>query len=98
MSADNEEITRAQKVEGADTIMDRGFITERDEPGMMDHTWCEAYCAALNDELRLRSLPNRVILQKFNYYMGDGMVIYDQSRLTEADAKRNLRYALGYHK
>lgn len=91
-------VSRSQKAEGADAILEQGYITEKQEPAMMDKTWCEEFLAQINDELRLRTLTQRAILQKFNYYMGDGVIIYDPDQLTEADAKRKLRYALGYHK
>lgn len=93
-----ESITRLQKNEGANTFLEQGFITERDEPAMMDKDWCQDFLLQVNDELRLRSLTQRGILEKFNYYMGDGMIIYNPDELTQADAKRKLRYALGFHK
>ncbi|MFD1483925.1 hypothetical protein ACFQ5J_01505 [Lacticaseibacillus baoqingensis] len=93
-----EAITRLQKAEGANLIMEKGYITERDEPAMMDKDWSADYLLQVNDELRLRSLTQRAIIEKFNYYMGDGVIIYDPKRMTQADAKRTLRYALGFHK
>ena len=93
-----ESITRAQKKEGANKLLEQGYITERDEPAMMDKDWCDDFLLQVNDELRLRSLTKRAVLKKFNYYMGDGVVIYDPETLTEADAKRLLRQALGFHK
>ncbi|WP_461214917.1 hypothetical protein [Lacticaseibacillus sp. GG6-2] len=93
-----EAITRAQKKEGANKLLEQGFITERDEPAMMDKDWCNDYLLQVNDELRLRSLSKRAVLKKFNYYMGDGVIIYDPEVINEVDAKRKLRYALGFHK
>ena len=43
-------VTRIQKQEGADAIMDKGFVTERDIPEMMDKTWSEKLLDAINDE------------------------------------------------
>ncbi|KRK70982.1 hypothetical protein [Lacticaseibacillus nasuensis] len=93
-----EDVTREQKIEGADAIMDKGYITEHDEPAMMDKAWCAPFLEQINDELRLRTVAARAKLQLFHYYSGDGVIIYDPKQLTEADAKRNLRQALGYHK
>ncbi len=93
-----ESITRAQKKEGANRLLEHGFITERDEPAMMDKDWADDFLVQVNDELRLRSLTKRAVLQKFNYYMGDGVIIYDPEVINEVDAKRKLRYALGFHK
>ncbi|MFD1432609.1 hypothetical protein [Lacticaseibacillus yichunensis] len=96
--AEEQTVSRMQKAEGADTIMDQGYITEREEPAMMDKKWCKLFEAQINDELRLRTLAQRVVLKKFNYYMGEGRIIYDPSRLTEGDAKQTCQIALGYHK
>ena len=70
-------VTRIQKQEGADAIMDKGFVTERDIPEMMDKTWSGKLLDAINDELRLRTVINRAVMQQFHYYMGDGTIIYD---------------------
>ena len=48
-------VTRTQKQEGADAIMDKGYVTERDIPEMMSKTWSEQLLDAVNDELRLRT-------------------------------------------
>ncbi|WP_054718564.1 hypothetical protein [Lacticaseibacillus manihotivorans] len=61
-----------KKTEGANTFLEQGFITERDEPAMMDKDWCKDFLLQVNDELRLRSLTQRGILEKFNYYMAMG--------------------------
>ena len=91
-------VTRMQKEEGADAIMEEGFITEKQEPAMMDRQWCEEFLLQINDELRLRTLKERVVLKKFNYYMGDGIIIYDPKRLSQDTAKDDLKKALGFHK
>ncbi|WP_125703996.1 hypothetical protein [Lacticaseibacillus daqingensis] len=93
-----ENVTRAQKAEGADLIMEQGFVTERDEPAMMDATWCAEFLPQVNDELRLRTLPNRAVMRQFHYYMGTGVILFDPTQLSEAQAKDTLQHALGYHK
>ncbi|WP_225046722.1 hypothetical protein [Lacticaseibacillus kribbianus] len=91
-------VSRLQKTEGADLIMDQGFLTEREEPAMMDAAWCHELLPQINDEMRLRTLDNRVVLKLFHYYSGEGSIIYDPSKLSEARAKTVLMHALGYHK
>ncbi|KMO46313.1 hypothetical protein ACR74Y_01650 [Lacticaseibacillus rhamnosus] len=91
-------VTRIQKQEGADAIMDKGFVTERDIPEMMDKTWSEKLLDAINDELRLRTVTNRAVLQQFHYYMGDGTIIYDPGQLNSEGAKIALQHALGFRK
>ncbi|WP_461225082.1 hypothetical protein [Lacticaseibacillus suihuaensis] len=91
-------VSRLQKTEGADLIMDQGFLTEREEPAMMDQDWCHELLPQINDEMRLRTLPNRVVLKQFHYYSGLGTILYDPTQLTAAKAKQVLMHALGYHK
>ncbi|KLI75145.1 hypothetical protein KTT66_05290 [Lacticaseibacillus casei] len=91
-------VTRVQKQEGADAIMDKGFVTERDIPEMMAASWSEKLLAAINDELRLRTVSNRAVLQRFHYYMGDGSIIYDPGQLNSEGAKIALQHALGFRK
>lgn len=93
-----DEVTRAQRIEGANLIMEQGYITERDLPAMMDHKWSATFQLVVNEELRLRSLTERTVIATFHYYMGDGVIIYNPERLSAVDAKRTLRYALGLHK
>ncbi|KRO15481.1 hypothetical protein [Lacticaseibacillus saniviri] len=96
--APNDEITRYHKTEGANEIMDKGYLTERDMPEMMALPWSEHLLEQVNDELRLRSLTDRAVLKKFNYYMGSGIIIYNPNQLTEDQAKQTLQKALGYRK
>ncbi|MCI1893856.1 MAG: hypothetical protein LKJ29_06255 [Lactobacillus sp.] len=91
-------VLRTQKAEGADLIMEKGYVTERDEPMMMDAAWCHELLAQINDELRLRTLKERAVLNLFNYYMGPGSIIYDPQRLTADQAKATLQKALGFTK
>ena len=91
-------VTRIQKQEGADAIMDKGFVTERDIPEMMDKTWSGKLLDAINDELRLRTVINRAVMQQFHYYMGDGTIIYDPGQLNSEGAKIALQHALGFLK
>ena len=91
-------VTRIQKQEGADAIMDKGFVTERDIPEMMDKTWSGKLLDAINDELRLRTVINRAVMQQFHYYMGDGPIIYDPGQLNSEGAKIALQHALGFRK
>ncbi|QVI35297.1 hypothetical protein BVJ53_13005 [Lacticaseibacillus chiayiensis] len=91
-------VTRVQKQEGADAIMDKGFVTERDLPEMMSASWSQALLAQINDELRLRTVTNRVVLQRFHYYMGDGSIIYDPGQINSEGAKIALQRALGFRK
>lgn len=93
-----DEVTRAQRIEGANLIMEQGYITERDIPAMMDEAWSAAFQPVVNEELRLRSLTERTVIETFHYYMGDGVIIYNPERFNQVDAKRTLRYALGLHK
>jgi len=94
----DEDITRYQKTEGANEIMDKGYLTERDLPAMMDSDWADRLLVQINDELRLRSLSERAVLQKFNYYMGTGVIIYNPAQIDEAQAKTLLQHALGFKK
>ena len=96
--APNDDITRSQKTEGANEIMDKGYLTERDMPEMMDSQWAEKLLTQINDELRLRSLSDRAVLQKFNYYMGTGVIIYNPGQMDENQAKTLLQHALGFKK
>ena len=91
-------VTRVQKQEGADAIMDKGFVTERDIPEMMDASWSTQLLDAINDELRLRTVTNRAVLQQFHYYMGNGTIIYDPGQLKTEGAKIALQHALGFRK
>lgn len=91
-------VTRTQKQEGADAIMDKGYVTERDIPEMMSKRWSEQLLDAVNDELRLRTVTNRTVLQQFHYYMGNGTIIYDPGQLNSEGAKIALQHALGFRK
>ena len=53
---------------------------------------------AINDELRLRTVINRAVMQQFHYYMGDGTIIYDPGQLNSEGAKIALQHALGFRK
>lgn len=93
-----ENVSREQKAEGANLLLEQGYITERDEPAMMDEKWCDEYLAQVNDELRLRTLTPRGTLKLFHYYMGPGSIIFDPKRFSEAQAKVVLQKALGFAK
>lgn len=88
-------VTRGQKTEGADLIMERGFVTEREEPAMMDPDWCADFLPQVNDELRLRTLENRAVKRQFHYATGSGMILYDPTQMSEAQARSQLQRALG---
>lgn len=93
-----ENVSRVQKGEGADMILEQGYVTEREEPAMMDPDWCKEYLAQVNDELRLRTVAPRGALKLFHYYMGPGSIIYDPKRFTAEQAKDVLQKALGFAK
>ncbi len=93
-----EPVTRNQKISGANAIMDDGYVTERQIPGMMDRGFSQRFLLEIQDELQLRSLTVPVEMQTFNYYMGSGAIIYNPTRLSEAEAKETLRQELGYRK
>ncbi|MFD1392553.1 hypothetical protein ACFQ3L_02990 [Lacticaseibacillus jixianensis] len=93
-----ENVTREQKAEGANLILEQGYVTERDEPAMMDAGWCHEYLEQINDELRLRTVAPRGTLALYHYYMGPGSIIFDPARFTAAQAKAVLQKALGFAK
>ena len=59
-------VARIQKQEGADAIMDKGYVTERDIPEKMYKEWRGKLLDAINDELRLRTVINRAVMQQFH--------------------------------
>lgn len=90
--------SRMLKQEGADASLDKGFVTERDIPEMMDKTWSGKLLDAINDELRLRTVINRAVMQQLLYYMGDGTIIYDPGQLNAEGAKIALQHGIGFRK
>ena len=91
-------VSRNVKISGANAIMDQGYATERDIPDMMNGDFAKEYVLEVQDELELRSLDVRIVLESFNYYMGTGYIIYAPDRISQSEAKEILRKALGYKK
>ena len=92
-------VLRHHWIEAADQVVEKGYLTERDLPEMMDPNWAAELVPKVNRELALRSLRRRVIGEKFQYYQGAGYIIYNPNVIKSADrAKQILQDKLGYEK
>ncbi|KRN28884.1 hypothetical protein IV38_GL001092 [Lactobacillus selangorensis] len=96
---DEQQMNRDEIREGADHVVEKGYVTELEEPKMVDADWSAHFCDQVGQELHLRSLTIDPVVKLFQYRSGADSIIYDPERYADEDAVKDmLQQLLGYQK